>query len=525
MVDGGLLIVDADEFKPINLRKAGYAENPLEDGSLAAYQLVSVNITQNNERALEGLELNAKERFLSRNFYALGLILWLFNRPLETVERWATDKFSRNPIVLEANLRALRAGNAFAETTELIHQRYEVAPAEVAPGTYRHINGNEATALGLVAASQLADIPIFYASYPITPATDVLHELARHRNFGVKTMQAEDEMAAVCAAIGSSYAGSLGITGTSGPGLALKSEAINLALMTELPLVVLDIQRAGPSTGMPTKTEQSDLLQAMYGRNGDSPVIIIAPATPGECFEMAIEAVRFALAYMTPVIYLSDGYLANGSSPWLVPSIANFPPISNHYEEIVNDGDSAYDRDPDTLTRRWALPGQKDLEHRVGGIEKSFETGNINYEPGNHHKMTLARAQRVAGAVRDIPSQEVNGPEQGDLLVLGWGGTYGAITSAVAQAQLDGLSVASAHIRYLNPFPGNLEQIFSRYKQVLIPELNNGQLSVLIRAQYNVDAIPFGKISGQPFKIKEILGKINHVLGHSKSFKFDFEEE
>ena len=263
----------------------------------------------------------------------------------------------------------------------------------------------------------------------------------------------------------------------------------------------------------------------MYGRNGDSPVIIIAPATPGECFEMAIEAVRFALAYMTPVIYLSDGYLANGSSPWLVPSIANFPPISNHYEEIVNDGDSAYDRDPDTLTRRWALPGQKDLEHRVGGIEKSFETGNINYEPGNHHKMTLARAQRVAGAVRDIPSQEVNGPEQGDLLVLGWGGTYGAITSAVAQAQLDGLSVASAHIRYLNPFPGNLEQIFSRYKQVLIPELNNGQLSVLIRAQYNVDAIPFGKISGQPFKIKEILGKINHVLGHSKSFKFDFEEE
>ncbi|SVC75913.1 uncharacterized protein METZ01_LOCUS328767, partial [marine metagenome] len=334
LVDGGLLIVDTNEFKQINLRKAGYSENPLEDGSLSAYQLVSVSITENNERALEGLELNAKERFLSRNFYALGLVLWLFNRPLATVERWATDKFSRNPVVLEANLRALRAGNAFAETTELFHQRYEVAPAEVAPGTYRHISGNEATALGLVAASQLADIPIFYASYPITPASDVLHELAKHRNFGVKTMQAEDEMAAVCAALGSSYAGSLGITGTSGPGLALKSEAINLAIMTELPLVVLDIQRAGPSTGMPTKTEQSDLLQAMYGRNGDSSVIIVAPATPGECFEMAIEAVRLALAYMTPVIYLSDGYLANGSSPWLIPSISNFPPISNHYQEV-----------------------------------------------------------------------------------------------------------------------------------------------------------------------------------------------
>ena len=525
LVDGGLLIVDANEFKQINLRKAGYVENPLEDGSLSAYQLVSVNITENNERALEGLELNAKERFLSRNFYSLGLVLWLFNRPLGTVERWATDKFSRNQVVLEANLRALRAGNAFAETTELFHQRYEVAPAEVAPGTYRHISGNEATALGLVAASQLADIPIFYASYPITPATDVLHELAKHRNFGVKTMQAEDEMAAVCAAIGSSYAGSLGITGTSGPGLALKSEAINLAIMTELPLVVLDIQRAGPSTGMPTKTEQSDLLQAMYGRNGDSPVIIVAPATPGECFEMAIEAVRLALAYMTPVIYLSDGYLANGSSPWLIPSIANFPSISNHYQEIVNDGDSAYDRDPDTLARRWALPGQKDLEHRVGGLEKSFETGNINYEPGNHHKMTLARAQRVAGAVRDIPLLEVNGPEQGDLLVIGWGGTYGAITSAVTQAQLDGLSVASAHIRYLNPFPENLEEILNRYETILIPELNTGQLSILIRAQYNVDAIPFGKISGQPFKIREILGKIHHVLGQSESFHFDFEEE
>ena len=525
LIKGGLLIVDADEFKPLNLRKAGYEKSPLEDGSLAAYQLISVNITQNNEKALEDLDLKPKERFLSRNFYALGIILWLFNRPLETVERWATDKFSRNPIVLEANLRALRAGNAFAETTELIHHRYEVAPAEVAPGTYRHINGNEATALGLVAASQLADIPIFYASYPITPATDVLHELAKHRNFGVKTMQAEDEMAAVCAAIGSSYAGSLGITGTSGPGLALKSEAINLALMTELPLVVLDIQRAGPSTGMPTKTEQSDLLQAMYGRNGDSPVIIIAPATPGECFEMAIEAVRLALTYMTPVIYLSDGYLANGSSPWLVPSIANFDPIPNNYKEVVRDGDSAYDRDPETLVRRWAIPGQKGLEHRVGGIEKSFETGNINYEPSNHHKMTLARAQRIAGAVRDIPDQVVNGPEKGDLLVLGWGGTYGAITSAVTQAQEEGMSVASAHIRYLNPFPKNLEEILNRYETILIPELNNGQLSVLIRALYNVDAIPFGKISGQPFKIKEILGKIHHVLGHSKSFKFDFEED
>ena len=433
LVPGGLLIVDEGEFNPTNLRKAGYEINPLDDGSLTPYRLLRIDITKNNETALEGLDLGAKQRFQSRNFYALGLVLWLFSRPTDTAERWATEKFQRNPDVLEANLRALRAGNAFGETSELVHERYEVPPAKVEPGIYRHISGNEATALGFVAASQLAGLPLFYASYPITPASDVLHELARHKNFGIKTMQAEDEISAVCAAIGASYAGQLALTGTSGPGLALKSEGLNLAVMAELPLVILDVQRAGPSTGMPTKTEQSDLLQAMYGRNGDSPVALLAPMTPGDCFWMAIEAYRIALKYMVPVILLSDGYLANGSEPWLVPDVSSIPPIETHYAEATDDF-HPYLRDPVTLARPWAIPGQAGLEHRVGGLEKSYDTGDINYEPGNHHKMTLTRAARVAGIVADVPDLEVTGPETGDVLLLGWGGTYGAIRSAGERA-------------------------------------------------------------------------------------------
>ena len=518
---GGLLIVDKDEFNATNLKKATYAVNPLEDGSLAKFQLVPIDITRQNELALEGSSLSSKDKFRSRNFYALGLILWLYDRSMDTTVRWATEQFKRRPEVLDANLRALRAGYNFGETTELFRVRYEVPPAQVPPGKYRHISGNEATALGFIAASVQSGLPLFYGSYPITPASDVLHELSKHKNFGIKTFQAEDEIAAIGAAIGASYAGHLALTGTSGPGLALKSEALNLAVMTELPIVVIDVQRAGPSTGMPTKTEQSDLLQAMYGRNGDSPVVIIAPATPSECFFMAIEAFRIALKYMVPVIFMSDGYIGNGSEPWRIPLMSELPKVEYHYAPL--DGEfSPYKRDPETLARPWAVPGQKGLEHRIGGIEKSAATGDISYDPQNHHEMTLVRAERVARIARDIPQMEISGPATGELLLLGWGGTYGAITTAAESARKRGLSVSSAHIRYLNPFPSNLGDVLSGFKKVMIPELNNGQLSLLIRGKFLVDAVGFNKISGQPFKIAELEGKIDEMLGLAGPYTFDF---
>ncbi|MEO6044723.1 MAG: 2-oxoacid:acceptor oxidoreductase subunit alpha [Tepidiformaceae bacterium] len=518
---GGLLIVDKDEFNATNLKKAAYAVNPLEDGSLAKFQLVPIDITRQNELALEGSSLSSKDKFRSRNFYALGLILWLYDRSMDTTVRWATEQFKRRPEVLDANLRALRAGYNFGETTELFRVRYEVPPAQVPPGKYRHISGNEATALGFIAASVQSGLPLFYGSYPITPASDVLHELSKHKNFGIKTFQAEDEIAAIGAAIGASYAGHLALTGTSGPGLALKSEALNLAVMTELPIVVIDVQRAGPSTGMPTKTEQSDLLQAMYGRNGDSPVVIIAPATPSECFFMAIEAFRIALKYMVPVIFMSDGYLGNGSEPWRIPLMSELPKVEYHYAPL--DGEfSPYKRDPETLARPWAVPGQKGLEHRIGGIEKSAATGDISYDPQNHHEMTLVRAERVARIAGDIPQMEISGPATGELLLLGWGGTYGAITTAAESARKRGLSVSSAHIRYLNPFPSNLGDVLSGFKKVMIPELNNGQLSLLIRGKFLVDAVGFNKISGQPFKIAELEGKIDEMLGLAGPYTFDF---
>lgn len=519
---GGLLIVDEDEFNAVNLKKAAYATNPLEDGSLSQYQVVPIAITRFNELALEGLPLNAKDKFRSRNFYALGLILWLYGRSMETTIKWATEQFKRRPDILDANLRALRAGYNFGETTELFRVQYRVPPAKVEPGTYRHISGNEATALGCVAASVLSGLPLFYGSYPITPASDVLHELSKLKAFGVKTFQAEDEIAAIGAAIGAAYGGHLGLTGTSGPGLALKSEALNLAVMTELPLVVIDVQRAGPSTGMPTKTEQADLLQAMFGRNGDSYVAIVAPCTPSDCFLMAIEAFRIALKYMVPVIFLSDGYLGNGSEPWRIPDIASLPRIEWKYATERDGEFNPYERDPKTLARPWAVPGQKGLTHRIGGLEKSGQTGDISYDPRNHHEMTLARKARVDRIVQDIPDLEVTGPETGDLLVLGWGGTYGAITSATENARKRGLSVASAHLRYLNPFPGNLEAVLRRYKKVLIPELNTGQLALLIRGRFLVDAVPFNKISGQPFKIAEIEGKIDEVLGLRGPYTIEF---
>jgi 2-oxoglutarate ferredoxin oxidoreductase subunit alpha len=474
-----------------------------------------------NELALDGLPLNAKDKFRSRNFYALGLVLWLYGRSMDTTIKWATEQFGRRPEILDANLRALKAGYNFGETTELFRVQYSVPPAVVPPGTYRHISGNEATALGFVAASVLSGLPLFYGSYPITPASDILHELSKMKSFGVKTFQAEDEIAAIGSAIGAAYGGHLGLTGTSGPGLALKSEALNLAVMTELPLVVIDVQRAGPSTGMPTKTEQSDLLQAMFGRNGDSYVAILAPATPSDCFFMAIEAFRIALKYMVPVIFLSDGYIGNGSEPWRIPDVSTLPKIPWAYAREGSDY-SPYKRDPQTLARPWAVPGQKGMEHRIGGIEKSGATGDISYDPRNHHEMTLARKGRVDRIVQDVPDLEVTGPSEGDVLLLGWGGTYGAITSAGEAARKKGLSVASAHLRYLNPFPGNLEKVLRSYKKVVIPELNTGQLALLIRGKFVIDAIPFNKISGQPFKIAEIEGKIDEVLGRSGPYVIEF---
>ena len=522
LVDSGLLIVDEAEFNSVNLKKAAYSSNPLDDGSLAKYQLVRIDITHNTEKALADTGLSAKDKFRSRNFYALGVILWLYGRSLETTVRWAEQQFKRRPDVLDANLKALQAGYNFGETAELFHARYEVKPAAVQPGLYRHISGNEATALGFVAASVKAGLPLFYGSYPITPASDILHELSKLKSFGVKTFQAEDEIAAVGAAIGAAYGGSMGLTGTSGPGLALKSEAINLAVMTELPLVIVDVQRAGPSTGMPTKVEQSDLLQAMYGRNGDSHVVILAPQTPSDCFLMAIEAWRIALKYMVPVIFLSDGYVANGSEPWRIPDFDSIPPLEWKY--ATNNGGvfNPYERDPQTMARPWAVPGQAGLEHRIGGIEKSSETGDISYDPGNHHRMTMARKDRVEGVAREIPPTEINGPDSGDVLVVGWGGTYGAITSATSRARARGKKVSSVHLRYINPLPPDLGDILSRFDKVLVPELNTGNLVWMLRAKYLVDAVPFNKIAGQPFKIREITGKIDELLGESGPYELEF---
>jgi len=510
--EGGLLLVDEDEFTPGNLKKAGYTSNPLEDGSLKPYRLVCIGITRQNELALEDVDLEARTKFRSRNFYALGIMLWLFDRSLETTTKWATQQFRRNAAVLDANLRALRAGYNFGETTDLFQTRYQVPPAPVEPGLYRHINGNEATALGFVTASVKAGLPLVYASYPITPASDVLHELAKLKQFGIKTIQAEDEIAAVGAAIGAAYGGHMGLTGTSGPGLALKSEAINLAVMTELPLVVLDVQRAGPSTGMPTKTEQADLLQALFGRNGDSAVAVLAAATPSDCFWMAIEAFRIALKHMVPVILLTDGYIGNGSEPWKIPDLEEVEPLEWRYA-VPSEGWQPYLRDPDTLARSWGVPGTPGLEHRIGGLEKSSTDGSISYDPANHHRMTLLRNRKVERIAQSIAPLEVNGPDEGELVVVGWGGTHGAITSAVENVRSRGQNVSSIHIRHLNPFPPNLGEILARFEKILVPELNYGQLLLLLRARFLRDAVGFSKVAGQPFKITELEAKIEEMLG------------
>jgi 2-oxoglutarate ferredoxin oxidoreductase subunit alpha len=509
---GGILMVNEDEFNETNLRKAAYTSNPLNDGSLQAYRVFKVAISTLNARALKDSGLTPVQVDRCKNMYALGITFWMYSRSLDTTLHWVDEKFGKNKAVAEANKTALKSGYYFGETTEMFATHYHVPKAKQQPGLYRNITGNEATALGFLTASKLAGLPLFYGSYPITPASDVLHELARFKRFGVKTFQAEDEIAAVGSAIGASFGGSMGLTGTSGPGLALKSEAIGLAVMVELPLVIMNVQRGGPSTGLPTKTEQADLLQAMFGRNGESPVAIVAPATASDCFNMAIEAWRIAIKYRTPVIFLSDGYLGMGSEPWLVPDFASLPKIE---ADFAHDPATfkPYARDPQTLARPWAVPGTPDLEHRIGGLEKADITGNVNYEPANHDKMVRLRAAKVAGIVQDVPDLQVAGDETGDLLVIGWGSTYGVITTAVQRAQAQGKRVSSAHVRHLNPLPANMGDVLKRYDKVLMPEMNLGQLRLLLRGRYLVDIIGLNKVSGRPFTIAEVENKIAEIVG------------
>ncbi len=509
---GGILVVNQDEFNDTNLRKAAYATNPLEDGSLSAYRLFKVPISTLNARALKDSGLTAVQIDRCKNMFALGIMFWLYSRSLDTTLRWIDEKFGKNPGVAEANKTSVKSGYYFGETTEMFATHYHVPKAKQQPGLYRNITGNEATALGFLTASKLAGLQLFYGSYPITPASDVLHELSRFKRFGVKTFQAEDEIAAVGSAIGAAFGGSMGLTGTSGPGLALKSEAIGLAVMVELPLVIMNVQRGGPSTGLPTKTEQADLLQAMFGRNGESPVPIVAPATASDCFNMAIEAWRIAIKYRTPVIFLSDGYLGMGSEPWLIPDVGSLPKIEANFAH-----DPAtfqpYARDPQTLARPWAVPGTPDLEHRIGGLEKADITGNVNYEPVNHNKMVHLRAAKIAGIVQDVPDIEVTGEASGGLLVLGWGSTYGVITTAVQRARAEGKKVSGAHIRHLNPLPANLGDVLKRYDTVLMPEMNLGQMRLLLRGRYLVDIIGLNKVSGRPFTIAEVEDKIAELTG------------
>lgn len=508
---GGILLADQDGFDAGNLKKAGYVTNPLEDGSLSQHQVFVVDMTGMTLKVLEDLKLSNKVASRCKNFFALGLCSWLYNRPIDPTVKWIHDKFKRTPELVEANARVLKAGFHFGETAELFAVQYEVMPARIAPGTYRNLTGNTALALGLVAAAAKAELPLFLGSYPITPASDILHELAQYKNFGVYTFQAEDEIAGVCSALGAAFGGAVGVTTSSGPGIALKQEAINLAVMVELPLVICNIQRGGPSTGLPTKTEQADLYQAIFGRNSDSPLPVLAAATPGDCFSMAYEAVRIAIKYMTPVILLTDGYLANGAEPWSIPRFENLSPIPVRFR-TEPEGFFPYIRDPETLARPWVKPGTPRLEHRIGGIEKEDVTGNISYAPGNHELMTRARARKIAAVTQDIPPSTIRGDEAGDLLVVGWGSTYGSIAAAVDEVRARGKRVSQVHLRYLNPLPPDLGSIMRRFTTVLVPEMNMGQLLTILRATYLVDAIGLNKIQGQPFKVSEIAGKILKLL-------------
>jgi 2-oxoglutarate ferredoxin oxidoreductase subunit alpha len=511
---GGTLIVNSEVFDERNLGKAGYSSNPLESEAMAGFRLIEVPMDTLTKEAVKNSGVSGRDVLRSKNFFALGLLAWLFNRPLEPTIEWVEQKFSKKAEVAAANIAAFKAGWNFGFTTEAAKTTIEVRPARLAPGTYTNVTGNTALAWGLIAAAQLAKLPLFYGSYPITPASDILHELSLHKNFGVRTFQAEDEIAAIGSAVGASFAGNLAVTGTSGPGMALKSETMSLALTTELPLIVIDVQRAGPSTGMPTKVEQSDLLMAMFGRHGESPLPVIAIPTPSEAFDLTIEAARIALKYMTPVILLSDNHVANSSEPWKLPEVDDLPDISVPFA-TSNNGNGhflPYMRDLDTFARPWAIPGTPGFEHRIGGIEKEAVTGNVSYDPANHQLMTDSRAWKVANIAKDIPELEVNADEGADLLVIGWGSTYGAIRAAINRVRAKGRKVATAHLRHVNPFPANLGEVLRSYPKVLVPELNTGQLLKMLRADFLIDARGLNKVAGEPFKVAEVEEAILEVL-------------
>jgi len=511
----GILIVNSDSFTENDLRKAQMQSNPLEDHSLDKFRLFSVGLERLTRAALQHLGLDAKSMDRCKNFFALGMCYWLYNRSMDPTVRWIEDKFKNKPLLVEANKLAMKAGYSYCEATEAFQISYEIPPAKLSPGVYRNLSGNQALALGFVTASQKSGLRLFQGSYPITPASDILHELSQYKDFGVMTFQAEDEIAAITSAIGASYAGALAITTTSGPGMALKTEALGLAVAIELPLVICDIQRGGPSTGLPTKTEQADLLQALFGRNSEAPIPVIAPATPSDCFWAALEASRIAVKYMVPVIILSDGYLANEAEPWRIPDAASIPEIPVHFAKEANspNGYLPYKRDPQTLARPWAVPGTPGLEHRVGGLEKQDVTGNINYEPLNHENMVRIRAAKVAAIVQDIPDVVPVGDNAGDLLIVAWGSTHGAITAAMNAQRAEGRKIGHVHLRHLNPLPANLGDVLKRYKKILVPELNMGQLLWVLRAKFLVDAIGLNKIQGRPFKQAELEQKIEEVLG------------
>ena len=508
----GILIVNSDSFKETDLRKAHMTANPLEDHSLDSFRVFPVELSRLTRAALQDLGMDAKNMDRCKNFFALGMCYWLYNRTMDSTYRWLEDKFKNKPLLVEANKRALRAGYSYCEATEAFQISYEIPPAKLAPGVYRNLSGNQALAMGFVVAAQSAGLKLFLGSYPITPASDILHELSSYKNFGVLTFQAEDEIAAITSAIGAAFSGDLALTTTSGPGMALKTEALGLAVSVELPLVICNVQRGGPSTGLPTKTEQGDLLQALYGRNSEAPVPVLAPASAGDCFWMAVEASRIALKYMVPVIVLSDGYLANGAEPWRIPTVAEIPEFHTHFA-TEPDGFQPYSRDPQTLARPWAIPGTPGLEHRVGGLEKQDGSGNVNYEPLNHEKMVRLRAAKVEAVAQEWPDVIPAGDPDGELLIVAWGSTYGAITAALNTARAKGRRIGHVHLRHMNPLPRNLGEVLGRYRTVLVPEMNMGQLVMVLRAKYLVDAQSYTKIQGRPFKQAEIEAKIDEVLG------------
>lgn len=511
--DGGTLILDVDSFAKRDIEKAGYENDPLEDGSLDAYKVIKAPITTLVKTALEGIDLDMKGILRCRNMFALGMMYWLFDRSVDQTVAFLEKKFKSKPAVVEGNKKALHAGYFYAETVEELPSTYKIPAAKIAPGTYRHIAGNTAAAWGFMAAAEKLGKQLFYGSYPITPASDILHELSKHKNLGIVTMQAEDEIAAISSAIGASYAGNLALTASSGPGIALKGEAIGLAVICELPLVVIDVQRAGPSTGMPTKTEQADLMQAMYGRNSESPMIVIAPSTPANCFDFAFEAARLTMEHMTPVMFLSDGYLGNGSEPWKFPKMTDLPEITPPMSKLNGEQYQPYLRDEDKLNRYWVLPGTPGQEHRIGGIEKEDVTGNVSYDPENHEKMTRIRADKVARVANYIPEQEVIGSEEGDVLLVGWGGTFGSLLTACTELTEEGKKIGLAHFNYLNPLPKNTADIFKKFKKIIVCELNMGQFANYLRGLHpDCKFEQFNKIQGLPFTVSELKDKVNELL-------------